>query len=121
MENQTGRQIKVLRTDNGLEYLSEEFTEFCKDHGITRQKTVRHTPQQNGLAERMNKTILERVRCMLSFENLNKRFWGEAIHTTFYLINRSPSSAIGFKTSEELWNGKPACYDNLRIFGCTCE
>lgn len=118
VENQTGRKVKVLRTDNGLEYLSEEFNEFCKDHGIARHKTVRLTPQQNGLAERMNRTILERVRCMLSNANLSKSFWGEAVHTACYLINRSPSTAIDFKTPEEKWSGKAPSYSHLRIFGC---
>ena len=76
VENQTGNRVKVLRTDNGLEYLDNEFNEFCKDNGIVRHKTVRLTPQQNGLAERMNRTILERVRCMLSNAKLSKVFWG---------------------------------------------
>ena len=98
VENQTGRHVKLLRTNNGLEYLSEEFNEFCKDNGIRRHKTVRLTPQQNGLAERMNRTILERVRCMLSNAKLANSFWGEAVNTACYLINRCPSSAIEFLT-----------------------
>ena len=118
VETQTGKQVKVLRTDNGLEYLSDEFNEFCKDNGITRHKTVRLTPQQNGLAERMNRTILERVRCMLSNAKLSKQFWGEAAHTAAYVINRSPSAAIQFKTPEELWTGQPPSLKHLRIFGC---
>jgi transposase InsO family protein len=65
MENQTGRKIKKLRTDNVLEFCNSEFYSLCADHGIARHKTVLGTPQQNGFAERMNHTILERVRCML--------------------------------------------------------
>ena len=61
VENQTSRKIKRLRTDNGLEFCSEPFNDFCKDNGIARHKTVAGTPQQNGLAERFNRTILERV------------------------------------------------------------
>ena len=106
--------MKLLKTDNGLEYLSEEFNEFCKDNGIRRHKTVRLTPQQNGLPERMNNTILERVRCMLSNAKLAKSFWGEAVNTTCYLINRCPSSAIEFKTPEERWTGKAPSYENLK-------
>ena len=75
------------------------------------------TPQQNGLAERMNRTILERVRCMLLGAGMPKNFWGEAANTAVYLINRCPSSALKFKTPMEVWSGKPADYSNLRVFG----
>ena len=59
IENQTGKKIKRLRTDNGMEFCGGEFDEFCKNEGIARHRTVRHTPQQNEVAERMNKTLLE--------------------------------------------------------------
>ncbi|KAH9764272.1 hypothetical protein KPL70_001465 [Citrus sinensis] len=118
IENQTGKKIKRLRTDNGLEYCSKEFEDFYKYKGIARHRTVTYTPQQNGLAERMNRTIIERVRCMLLNANLSKGFWAEAVTTAAYLINRSPSSALGFKTPQELWSGKPPDLSNLRIFGC---
>lgn len=86
MENQTGKHVKVLKIDNGLEYLSEEFAEFCKDNGIARHRIVGLIPQQNGVAERMNITILERVRCMQSNAKLNNFFWGKAVTTACYLI-----------------------------------
>ena len=66
MENEKGRSPMVLRTNNGLEYLSKEFDGFCLQKGIRRHKTVPANPQQNGVAERMNRTLLERVRCLLS-------------------------------------------------------
>lgn len=69
IENQTGNRIKYLRTDNGLEYLSERFTDLCKNSGITRHLTTPRTPQQNGLAERFNRTILERVRLCCLMQN----------------------------------------------------
>ena len=119
LENQTGRKLKKLRTDNGLEYFSSEFDDYCKSVGVARHHTIIGTPQQNGLAERMNRTILERVRCMLSYSGLPKPFWAEAVVTACYLINRCPSSAIGFKTPMEMWSGSPANYQNLKIFGCT--
>jgi len=62
----------VLRTDNGLEFVSEQFNEFCRKRGIKRHRTVAYTPQQNGLAERMNRTLLEHVRCMLLGAGLSK-------------------------------------------------
>ena len=86
--------------------------------GILRHKTVRYTPQQNGLAERMNKTILERVTCMLLSANLPKSFWGEAVNTAVYPINRCPSTALNFKVPDEVWCGVPPDYSNLKVFGC---
>ena len=72
VENQTGRKIKVLRSDNGTEYRNDQFSIFCKKEGISRHFTVRDTPHQNGVAERMNRTLLEKVRCMLSNAGLGK-------------------------------------------------
>ncbi|KAL5757330.1 hypothetical protein ACOSP7_019941 [Xanthoceras sorbifolium] len=118
VEKQTGRKIKRLRTDNGLEFCQGDFIEFCKNEGIVRHLTVRGTPQQNGVAERMNRTLLEKVRCMLSNSGLSKDFWAEAASTACHLVNRSPSTAIGIKTPEELWSGKPAEYSDLKVFGC---
>ena len=83
-----------------------------------RRDHVRHTPQQNGVAERMNRTIMEKVRCMLSNANLSKSFWAEAASTACFLINRSPSVAIEKKTPQEVWSGNPANYSDLKIFGC---
>lgn len=101
-----------------MEFVSAEFNKLCKAKGITRHRTVKHTPQQNGVSERMNSTLLERVRCMLINARLPKIFRGEAISTAAYLINRSPSSAIGLKTLAEMWYGKPSDYKHLRVFGC---
>ncbi|KAG8475448.1 hypothetical protein CXB51_032200 [Gossypium anomalum] len=118
IEKQTGKQIKYLRTDNGLEFCSDKFNRLCKSEGIVRHLTVRHTPQQNGVAERMNRTIMEKVRCMLSDANLPKSFWAEAASTACFLINQSPSVAIEKKTPQEVWSGNPANYSDLKIFGC---
>lgn len=119
VENQTDRKIKKLRTDNGLEYCSNQFNKMCEEAGIARHKTVRGTPQQNGLAERMNRTILEKVRCMLSSSGLEKQFWGEAVKTACYLINRCPSTALEFRTPQELWSGRKPINSHLRVFGCS--
>jgi transposase InsO family protein len=74
IENQTRKKIKRLRIDNGMEFCGGEFNKFCKDEGIAKHRTVSHTPQQNGVAERMNKTLLERARCLLSNARLSKDF-----------------------------------------------
>ena len=79
VENQMMRKLKKFRTNNGLEFCSEWFDGNCKNEGIRRHKTVRDTPQQNGLAERMNKTIIERMRCMLSKASLPRSFWVEIV------------------------------------------
>ena len=102
IEKQNERKVKRLRTDNGLEFCSTEFNKFCRDEGIARQLTVRNTPQQNGVVERMNRTLLERTRCLLSNVGLNRSFWGEAINTACFLINRTPSTTIGLKTPIEI-------------------
>ncbi|KAK0596509.1 hypothetical protein LWI29_016370 [Acer saccharum] len=118
VENQTSKKLKILRTDNGLEFCNENFNKFCEEHGIVRHRTVRHTPQQNGVAERMNRTILDKVRCLLIGSGLSQNFWGEAAATTAYLINRSPSTAISLKTPEEIWTGRPSSLNHLRVFRC---
>ena len=71
---QTGRKVRKLKTDNGLEFVNEEFENFCVQKGILRHKTVRYTLQQNSLAEMMNNTVLEKVRCMLLSANLQRAF-----------------------------------------------
>eukprot|EP00253_Pinus_taeda_P035723 PITA_35723 len=118
VENQTEKKIKVLRTDNGGEFCSKEFEEFCKKCGIAWQKTIPYTPQQNGVAERMNKTLMERARSMLSGAKLGQEFWAEAVDTACYLVNRSPSSVLEDKTPQKVWTGKKPSLSHLRVFGC---
>uniref|UniRef100_A0ACD5XBE3 Uncharacterized protein n=1 Tax=Avena sativa TaxID=4498 RepID=A0ACD5XBE3_AVESA len=119
VEKQTEKKVKVLRTDNGMEFYSNEFEEFCSNDGMIRHHTIPYTPQQNGVAERMNRTIISRARCMLSNAGMHRRFWAEAANTACYLINRSPSIPLEKKTLIEVWSGSPADYSQLRVFGCT--
>ena len=114
-----GKKIKRLRTDNGLEFCYEEFERYCKDAGIVRHRTTAGTPQQNGLAERFNRTVLERIRCMLISAGLPKVFWAEVVITAAFLMNRCPSIALSFKTPEEVWSSHPPDYSKLRVFGCS--
>ena len=86
VENQTGRKIKYLRTDNGLEYRDKEFIRFCELEGITRHFTVKGTPQQNTVVERMNRTLAKRARCMRLNARLPKVFWAETVNTTSFII-----------------------------------
>lgn len=87
IENQANKNVKAFRTDNGLELYNEEFDNFCENNGIFRQRTVIYTPQQNGLVEMMNRTLLENVRYKLISFGLPKLFWGEAIKIASYLIS----------------------------------
>ena len=75
IENKTGKYIKILRSDQGGEYKSEAFNMYCKFHGIQQQFTVPHTPQQNGVAERWNRTLVECARSMLQGQNISNGFW----------------------------------------------
>ncbi|GKA13859.1 retrovirus-related pol polyprotein from transposon TNT 1-94, partial [Tanacetum coccineum] len=119
VENQPGRTVKKLRTDNGLEFFcNREFEQLYIESGIARHLTVVGTPQQNRVAERMNRTLIDKVRCLLIQSGLPKTFWAEATCMTAYLINRSPSTAIEKKTPMEMWSGHPSDYEMLRIFGC---
>jgi transposase InsO family protein len=91
VENQIEKRIKVPRMDNGGEFCRNEFEELYKKYSIERKKTNPYTPQQNGIAERMNKTPMEKARCMLSGSSLGHELWAEAVGTACSLINRSPS------------------------------
>ena len=95
MENQSGKKLKCLRIDNGGEYVSKAFADFCNSKGIKRELTAPCNPSQNGVAERMNRTIQEKVRSMLSNADLTQGFWVEAVAIVVHLINRSPSKVPG--------------------------
>lgn len=118
VENEKGTKLKCLKIDNGLEFLSKEFQELCKSKGIKRHLTMPANPQQSGVIERMNRTILDKLRSMLSDSGMPRKFWGEAAKTTCVLINKSPSSAVEFKMPDNKWYGKASGYDYLRVFGC---
>jgi hypothetical protein len=118
VENETSRKIHVLRTDNGGEYCSSNFNLFCKKHGIRRETSTPYTPQQNGVAERYNRTLVEMTRAMLYEQNLNLKFWGEAINYATYILNCLPCKALNQKTPEEAWGGNQPDVSSFRIFGC---
>ncbi|GJX13164.1 zinc finger, CCHC-type containing protein [Tanacetum coccineum] len=100
------------------ESLAQEFNNLCKESRIVRHLTLAGTPQQNGLAEQMNRMLLNKVRCLLIKSGLPDLFWAEAMVTTAYLINRSPSTGLENKTPMDLWPGHSANYEMSRIFGC---
>jgi hypothetical protein len=118
VENETGLKIKKLRSDNGGEYEDTGFKRFCFENGIRLERTVPGTPQQNGVAERMNRTLTERARSMRIQSGLPKQFWAEAINTAAYLINRGPSVPLEQRIPEEVWSGKEVNLSWLKVFGC---
>ncbi|XP_022717694.1 uncharacterized protein LOC111276161 [Durio zibethinus] len=101
IENQSGCKIKIIRSDNGTKYTSDRFNEFCEVAGIEHQLTATYTPQQNGVSERKNRTIMEMARCMLFEKNLSKKFWAETVNTSVYLLNRLPTKALKGNTPFE--------------------
>lgn len=121
VENQTGKKIIKLRSDNGTEYTNNEFQHFLKQCGIQHQTSVPHTPQQNGVAERTIRTITEKARCMLQDAGLDKRLWGEAIGCAVYLKNRSPTMALVDKVPEEVFTGERVHLSHLRVFGSKAQ
>ncbi|RVW87666.1 Retrovirus-related Pol polyprotein from transposon TNT 1-94 [Vitis vinifera] len=110
VETETGLKVKCLRSDNGGEYIDGGFSEYCAAQGIRMEKTIPGTPQQNGVAERMNRTLNERARSMRLHAGLPKTFWADAVSTATYLINRGPSVPMEFRLPEEVWNGKEVMY-----------
>ncbi|RVW24170.1 Retrovirus-related Pol polyprotein from transposon TNT 1-94 [Vitis vinifera] len=118
VETETGLKVKSLRSDNGGEYIDGGFSEYCAAQGIRMEKTFLGTPQQNGVAERMNRTLNERARSMRLHAGLPKTFWADAVSTAAYLINRGPSVPMEFRLPEEVWSGKEVKFSHLKVFGC---
>lgn len=111
-------KISKLRCDNGGEYVSNNFKNFCRERGIILDYTVPYTPQQNGKAERKNRSLVERSRAIIEESGVPKEFWGEAIRTVNYIMNRGTSASLNGVTPAEIWYHKKPDVSNLRVFGC---
>ena len=120
IETQSGHKIQALRSDNGKEYTSNQFNLFCEEAGIVHQLTAPYTPQQNGVSERKNRTIMEMARCLMFKKNLPREYWAETAHTAVFLLNRLPTKAVAEKTPYEAWYGFKPSLKNLKVFGCLC-
>jgi hypothetical protein len=110
--------LKCLRSDNGGEYCSKEFDDYCSYHGIRRENIVPRTPQENGVSERMNRTIMECARSMRLHAGLPLQFWVDVVDTIVYLIKRGTSSSLDSRIPEEEWTGKKVNCSFLKTFGC---
>ncbi|KAM1321329.1 hypothetical protein PS2_014022 [Malus domestica] len=114
VEKHTGKQIKTLRSDRGGEYLSNEFLDYLKECGIISQWTPPGTPQLNGVSERRNRTLMNMVRSMMSSADLPVTFWGYALYTAAYLLNRVPSKSVP-QTPYEIWHGRKPSLKHVKI------
>jgi transposase InsO family protein len=117
VEKQRGKKIKALRSDRGGEYLSHDFSVHLKSCGIVPQLTPPGTPQRNGVSGRRNRTLLDMVRSMMSQSDLPLSFWGFALETAAFTLNRVSSKSV-VKTPHEMWTGKTPSLSFLKIWGC---
>ena len=116
VETKLDRRVKTLRTDRGREYLSDMFKDFCKEKSIIRHLAIPYTPQQNGVAERRNRTLLDMVRSMTAQANIPISFWDDVLLSATYILNRVPSKSVS-TTPYKLWNGRKPLLDHLRPWG----
>jgi transposase InsO family protein len=119
VEKKSGYYIKVLRTDRGGEYVSIEFQKFCKNHGIHKQFIVQYTPQQNGVTESKNRTIMEMTCSMLATKHLSNEYWAKAVATRVYIMNMCLTKSVKNKVTQEAWTGMKHNVAHLKFFCCS--
>ncbi|KMQ87289.1 integrase core domain protein [Lasius niger] len=117
VENKFGHKLQVLHTDNGREYYNEDMRQYLKSRGICMENSAPYTPEQNGKAERENRTIMESARTMIKQRNLPKALWAEAVNTAVYILNRTTHSKNLKQTPFEIWHGKKPDLSHVRVFG----
>ncbi|CAM8993843.1 unnamed protein product [Rhodiola kirilowii] len=117
---QFGKAIKRFRSDNGGEFFNNKLTSFLQSKGCIHQSSCPYTPQQNGLAERKNRHILEVARALMFEAGLPKHFWGDSVLTATHIINRLPTPVLKGKSPWEMLFGEKPHVDHLRVFGCSC-
>ncbi|KAM2882470.1 hypothetical protein COP2_015447 [Malus domestica] len=118
--NHFSSKIFTLRSDNGTEYTSYNLSNYLSSHGILHQTSCVGTPQQNGVAERKNRDLLEKTRSLMFQMQVPKRLWSQALLTAAYIINRLPTRVLNSKSHFEVMKGRTADLTHFRIFGCTC-
>lgn len=116
-ENLLKHKIKHLQSDNGTEYLNKDFNDFLRQNGIQRRLTSPYTPQSNGLAERKNRTLVEKARCLMIESSVPEKLWADAIHTANYITNRCPTKALNGQTPFQKWVGREPSARHLHVFG----
>jgi transposase InsO family protein len=119
-QNEFCLRIKKIRSDNGMEFNNSQIEGFLEEEGIKHEFSYPYTPQQNGVVERKNRTLLDMARTMLDEYKTSDRFWAEAVNTACYAINRLYLHRILKKTSYELLTGKKPNVSYFRVFGSKC-
>ena len=121
LEVESGERLGTLRTDRGGEFTARAFMEYCANQGIQRHLTAPYTPQQNGVVERRNQTVLGMARSMMKGMKVPGWLWGEAVSTAVFVLNRSPTHSVEGKTQYEVWYGSKPAVHFFRTFGCTAD
>ena len=117
-EGSSGEKIGSLHTDRGGEYTSDEFERYLIQQKINHEEMCAHSPKQNGVAERLNRNLMEKACVIVTHAGLKKSFWAEAVATPNYLKNRMPTKTLGKKTPYELWYERKPDISHLKGFGC---
>ena len=120
VEQETKNKITMLRTDRGGEFVSQEFGAYCEKNGIKRHLTAPYSPQQNGVVERRNRTLMEMTRSILKHMHVPNEMWGEAVRHSTYLINRLATRSLDGMTPYEMLRSKKPNISHLKVFGCVC-
>ena len=118
--NKDNKKIRIFATDNDTEYINDEFKLTLNKLGIIHQKSPIYTKEPNGLIERPNRTLLNKVRALIYTANLPRYLWGEALLASVYIYNRTPHSSLQFKTPFEVKNNQKPILNNIKIFGSIC-
>lgn len=117
-EREHGYCLKAFRSDRGGEFNSNVFAAYCNEQGIKHNTTAPYSSQQNGIVERWNQSVVEMARCLLKSMRVPAKFWGEAVKTAVYILNRSPTRSLEGRTPFEASYGKKPSVRHLRTFGC---
>lgn len=115
---ETACKLRVLRTNRGGEFTSIEFGLYCANEGVARQLTAPYSPQQNGIIKRRNQTVVAKARCMMKAKHMPRKFWGEAVRTGVFILNRPPTKAVPDKTPYKAWHGRTPAVHYFKTFGC---
>jgi transposase InsO family protein len=117
-ETERSYKLRAFCSDRGGVFNSIKFREYCDEQGMKHFTTTPYTPQQNGVVVRRNQTVVDMARCLLKSKGLLGEFWGEAVSTAVYLLNRTPTKSLQGRTPYEAWNKRNPNVQHLRTFGC---
>lgn len=117
-EAECGRPLRVFRTDNGGEFTSLGFAHHCEEQSVQRQFMVPYSPQQNGVMECRNQMVITTARALLKQRKLSAEFWGEAVTTAVFLLNRAPTKSLAGMTPFEAWHGRKPAVQHVCTIVC---